>query len=122
MKQQNFESWGRAATIPGLQLAVDMLQEQLDQLRSELFGTRAELQRKGEFKPRTYPSGKRMGRPPKIVDVIPYKKGMGAKWDAMTPEQRSAEMKRRQAVARANRIAKGLPPARRVHVNGAAKP
>jgi len=90
MKTENdkYAQMGRAALIPGLQLAQEILERALSDIRGEL----AEMQN-GDA-----PMKKR-GRPPKGV-------GKGSDWARMIAAERSAEMKRRQAVARANRSAK----------------
>jgi hypothetical protein len=99
VKQQSYETWGRAAAVPGLQLAIDTLQEFLDELR-------------GPYIP------KRRGRPPKDLTTIedaPNAKGrQSGKWQWRNPdgtlmdkEQRSAEMKRRLSVKRGEQPAIG---------------
>ena len=71
-----------AAAIPGLQMAIDQLQETLDQIRAQLNG---EVKR---------------GRPPGPSQT------QSAYWAKMTPEERSAEVKRRVALGRS----KAAPP------------
>jgi hypothetical protein len=81
MQKLDYEGWGRMAAIPGLQLAIDELQALLNELR----GVMAERQAAEPPQPQT----KRH----------PAKSG----WDHMTPAERSAEMVRRRAVAKANK-------------------
>lgn len=83
---QMLQDMGRDIAIPGVELAMSLLQELLTDLKG---GSRTVKIIDVPVVP-----AKRLGRPP----------GKGKSgWDAMTPEQRSAEMKRRQAVARAKR-------------------
>ena len=101
MKTENdkYAQMGRAALIPGLQLAQEILERALSDIRGEL----AEMQN-GDA------PMKQRGRPLKTDQTqagAPLKTiGKGSAWAKMTAAERSREMKRRQAVARANRSAK----------------
>lgn len=75
-----YAEMGLAALIPGMVRMVELMQQQLDAAKAQL----AALQGR--------PASKRLGRPPG--------KAANSGWAGMTPEQRSAEMKRRIAVAR----------------------
>ena len=84
-----YEQMGIAALLPGMQHALEIIQGQIDHMRARL----AELQG-GEAAPR------KVGRPKKTVNSPAAKSG----WPD-DPEERSREMKRRQAVAREKRAA-----------------
>ena len=85
-EQNRYAAMGMAAMLPGLQYALELMQHQLDDFRAEL----ARLQ--GGEAPRA-----KIGRPKGSANKA--KSG----WENMTAEERSAEMKRRQAVAKANK-------------------
>jgi hypothetical protein len=78
---------GIAAFIPGLQYAIDTLQDQLNELRAEL-ARYQEMEVVGET-------------------VKPAKK---TAWTGMSAEERSAEMKRRIAVSKRNKRKSASPP------------
>jgi hypothetical protein len=90
-----YAQMGMASLLPGMQYMVELMQKQLDEMRDHL----AALQNGG--------APKRLGRPPKsavAADSVRAARRSGASgaWANLTAEQRSEEMKRRQAVGRAN--------------------
>jgi hypothetical protein len=111
---------GRGATIPGLQRAIDILQEQLDLMKTEMYSIQGVLVERtrahsdgmivtDDVVPVTRqleaPKPKR-GRPKKAAVVTVRKAAMKGYWASMTPEERSAEMKRRASVTAKKKNAK----------------
>lgn len=87
-----YAQMGMAALIPGMQYMIDQMQAQLDELR-----TRLAAMQEGNAASLKPLNQKRRGRPPKDEKFERRSKAAAAVWAKMTPEQRSAEMKRRQA-------------------------
>jgi hypothetical protein len=85
-----FAQMGRAALLPGMVHMLDLMQQQIEEFRRELEGAQAQ--------PRRVEGATRLGRPRKQVEAIEGRASSG--WPA-DPEARSAEMKRRMAVAKA---------------------
>jgi hypothetical protein len=83
--EPDFSGWGKAAAIPGFQLAIEHLQAVLDGLRADL----ADAQNGSAPRKRGRPEGSKAGP-------------QAGYWAALSAEERSAEMKRRMAVAKAN--------------------
>ena len=97
-KPPNYEIMGIAAMIPGFQAAVDILQSQLDEMREKL----GALQNGNAPKK---PGRPRKEQPPVETGELnargkPLKSGY---WATLTPEERSAEMRRRREVQKANK-------------------
>ena len=79
-----YAQMGMAALLPGMVRMLDLMQQQVSELQAQLAsGENAEPKRQ-------------VGRPPR-------KKARTSPWTNMSAEDRSIEMKRRQAVARAKR-------------------
>ena len=106
----DYSQWGMAAVIPGLQHAIDTMQEHLDQIRLQLH---AAMGRKISNTTQTIafvpapvaveqpaPRVKRKYVKRAAAPVQPRKRdgsGIAQYWANMTPAQRKAEMHRRQA-------------------------
>jgi hypothetical protein len=86
---------GMAALLPGMMHMLDMMQRQIDEFRARLNGAQAQ--------PRRVEGATKLGRPRKNVEAVEGRASSG--WPA-DPEERRAEMRRRQAVAKAKRTAK----------------
>jgi hypothetical protein len=86
----DFAQMGMATLIPGMQYLLDKMQHELDQMRNTLAATQQQPKRK---------------------------RNMSAYWGKMTPEERSAEVKRRQAKWHTKLQAQRKPKAK---ANGAA--
>lgn len=86
MKQVNtttkYEQMGIAALLPGMTYAIELVQKQLDEMRGQL-----EVIMSGGG------TARKVGRPKGSTSAS--RNG----WAGMTPEERSAEMRRRQMVA-----------------------
>ena len=89
---------GRDIAVPGVELAINLLQELLADLKSKRIVSDGVVYVDAPFDP----AKRRIGRPPgsKNKSVGPWG------WSGMTAEERSVEMKRRQAVTEAKRAAK----------------
>jgi hypothetical protein len=92
---------GRDIAVPGVELAINLLQELLADLKSKRIVSDGAVYVDAPFDP-----AKRIGRPPGSRNKSADPRGGGASWSGMTAEERSVEMKRRQAVAEAKRAAK----------------
>jgi hypothetical protein len=90
---KDYSTFGMAALLPGMQHMLDEMQNVLNTFRENLEAAQA--------------PGKKRGRPRKIViedtEAVKKSRRSAGYWAKMTPEQRSAEMKRRAAVI----VAKG---------------
>ena len=88
----NYEQMGIAAMIPGMQHMIDLMQRELDAMRAQL----AQAQNGGSALDavRKY----KRGMPLWVEEEFARKsKATGGWWAKLTPEERSAEMKRRYA-------------------------
>lgn len=99
---------GMAAMLPGMQKMLDLMQKQVDEFRDALNGLSAS--------PRRVEGATKLGRPRKNVAAIQGRASSG--WPA-DPAERSAEMKRRRAVAEKKKNAK-LHPRDKSHPEHAA--
>lgn len=99
-----YEQMGRAALVPGMQHMIELMQAQLDEFRRAL-GQLQEPVRRGPGRPKV-----------DHVDPEVRSRGSASYWAKMTPEERSAEMRRRQQVAA------GLKPGRKMPPKAEAKP
>lgn len=99
---RKFESMGRAAMLPGMTYMLELMQAQIDELRAEM----------NELHTIAPHGGERIGagRPKKIAaalgEQISVRSGKPIThpyWSKLTPEQRSAEMTKRQAAALAKK-------------------
>jgi hypothetical protein len=89
---------GRAGMLPGIQIAIDLLQEHLDTMKAELYQLQAVLA--NGHAAETVAQSRRL--------AAPRKKGWPADaaqgyWGKMTPEERSVEMQRRMALRTAKK-------------------
>ena len=91
--EDRYAQMGMAALIPGMQFVLDRMQQELDALRAQLA------------------SAQNVGLSPKRLGRLPGKRSKSAWTNTnMSAEDRSIEMKRRQAVARAKREGKVAEP------------
>lgn len=88
---QRYAQFGRASLIPGIQKSIEFLQEMLDDIRTRLTAAEAVHATNGTV--RQY--RKKLGRPRKQALAEGRVEAKGGWPD--TPEERSAEMRRRQA-------------------------
>ena len=99
----NYQQWGMAAVIPGLQKAIDILQEQLDNIRIQLHAAMGRTVSASE-EPVVVVAPPRGRRKPKLSAIAKY-------WARFpSDEARSREMKRRQQVAAEKKKAAGKLP------------
>jgi len=94
MNNKDYERFGRATLIPGMQYMVDMMQKELDYMRQSV-GEDSETVRDVIEK-------KKLGHPKKRTSS----QGNKDYWSKMTPEERRTEIARRMKVA-ARRKANG---------------
>jgi hypothetical protein len=80
-RNNTYEAWGMTAILPGMVRAVETLQAEIDQIRESLAALQTGAEPAQRKKPHAY-------------------------WDSLTPEERSAEMKRRFALSRKRQHAK----------------
>lgn len=94
---ERYAEFGRAAVIPGIQAAIYALQELLDTVRMEIAASQGRATGLPTVK---HPSVKRTAKIKKATTGA----GMTAKnyWSTLTPEERSAEMRRRFKVREQN--------------------
>jgi hypothetical protein len=96
MATTDYSVFGMAALLPGMQHMLNRMQKELDDFRQGLLAAQ-----NGQA-----PIKRGRGRPRKEQsDQAGHTSGNKA-WANLTPEQRSAEMRRRQQVAKANWLAK----------------
>jgi hypothetical protein len=81
--KSNFEKFGMAALIPGMQHMIDLMQKELEYMRMAISTTDIETDiEEIKFKPKK----------------TKLSKGISTYWAKFTPEERSAEMRRRRKV------------------------
>jgi hypothetical protein len=104
----NYERWGMAAAIPGLQLAIDQLQAYLDRIRAAVNGL-AQM----EIAETIPGEAKKRGPKPGSLDHATASERNKSYWAKMTPEERSKEMERRYLVSIGKAPSKAEQPWRR---------
>lgn len=94
----NYEQMGRACLIPGMQHMIDLMQRELDSMRAQLAQAQSggsaldavrEAKARGPYRPRTPLTAEQ--------EFKRKAKATSGWWAKLTPEERSAEMKRRYA-------------------------
>lgn len=91
-----YEQMGIAALLPGMTFAVELIQKQLDEMRAQLTGIVFSAEKRAVGRPKGS-KNKRMA-------------AGGQSWAGLTPEERSAEMKHRMALAKKNKAAQQAAP------------